>query len=119
MANKCGNLKQSGLPEQQKVNTAVQEVLRRLKYTSRELSTEDYEATLRDYIGELAMGEYSHQWRSEVLNSAVKGYAKIWELEATGIGYVNRPNHVTATKRRSNKLIGKSNWFKVTKSKDD
>ena len=30
-ANKCDNLRRSGLPEQQKYNTAVQEVLRRLK----------------------------------------------------------------------------------------
>ena len=89
MANKCGNLKRSGLPEQQKYNTAVQEVLRRLKNTSRELPISEYEVTIIDYMGELAMGGYSHQWRSEVLLSAVKGYARIWELEATGKVFVN------------------------------
>ena len=117
MANKCGNLKRSGLPEQQKFNTAVQEVLRRLKNTSRELSVTEYEVRLGDYMGELAMGGYSHQWRCEVLLSAIKGYSRIWDLEVTGKGYVNRPNHVTAVRRRANKLIGKSNWFKATKEK--
>ena len=39
------------------------------------------------------------------------------DLEVTGKGYVNRPNHVTAVKRRANKSIGKSNWFKATKEK--
>ena len=38
MAKKCGNLKRSGLPEQQKFNTAFQEVLMRLKNTPRELT---------------------------------------------------------------------------------
>ena len=80
MANKCGNLKRSGLPEQQKFNTAVQEVLRRLKNTSRELLVSEYKVVLKDYMGELAMGGYSHQWRSEVLLRAVKGFARIWEL---------------------------------------
>ena len=49
--------------------------------------------------------------------SAIKGYSRIWELEATGKGHVNRPNHVTAAKRKANKLIGKSSWFKVNKEK--
>ena len=116
MANKCGNLERSGLPEQQKFNTAVQQVLRRLKNTSRELSVSEYEIVLKDYMGELAMGGYSLQWRSEVLSSAVKGFARIWELEASGKGFINRPNHVTASKRRADKLVGKSNWFKKNKS---
>ena len=80
--------------------------------TSRELSVTEYEVTLRDYMGELAMGGYSHQWRCEVLLSAIKGYSRIWDLEVTGKGHVNRPNHVTAAKRRANKLIGKQMWFK-------
>ena len=73
--------------------------------------------TLRDYMGELATGGYSHQWKCEVLLSTIKRYSRIWELEVTGKGHVNRPNHVTAAKRRANKLIGKSSWFKVNKEK--
>ena len=65
------------------------------------------------------MGGYSHQWRSEVLLSATKGYARIWELEASGQGFVNTPNHVTANKRRADKLIGKSNWFKKNKDQSE
>ena len=57
MANKCANLKRSGIPEQMKVNTVVQECLRRLKNTSRELPLTEYEIVLRDFMGELAMGD--------------------------------------------------------------
>ena len=73
--------------------------------------------TRRDYMGELATGGYSHQWRCVVLLSTIKGYLRIWELEVTGTGNVNMPNHVTAAKRRANRLIGKSSWFKVNKEK--
>ena len=62
---------------------------------------------------------YSHQWRKDVLQSAVTGFVRIWELEVAGKGFVNRPNHVTATKRRASKLIGKSNWFKVNKAQKE
>ena len=78
-----------------------------------------YEVTLRDYMGELAMGGYSLQMRSEVLISATKGYARIWELETSGQGFVNRHNFVTANKRRGNKLVGKSNWFKKNKGQSE
>ena len=96
---------------------AIQEVLRRMKYTSRKLKVKEYEVTLRNYMRELAMGGYSHQWRCVVLLSTIKGYLRIWELEVTGTGNVNMPNHVTAAKRRANRLIGKSSWFKVNKEK--
>ena len=78
----------------------------------------EYEIVLRDFMGELAMGGYSQIWRAEALQSALIGYGRIWELEATGKGFVNRPNHVTAKKRRAENLTGKASWFKTSKSKE-
>ena len=58
MANKCPNLQKSGIPEGSKRATASQEILRRLKNTSRELEPSIINNVLQDYMGELAMGGY-------------------------------------------------------------
>ena len=114
MANKCPILRRSGLPEGSKKNTAVQEVIRRLKNTSRELGIQDIEPILIEYMSELAMGGYTHTWRMDVLQAGIKGYSRMWASETDGKGWVNRPEHATATKRRAEKLTGASNWFKKT-----
>ena len=59
MANKCPNMAKSGLSEGTKKSSASQEVLRRLKNTSRELPPKVIKEILIDYMGELAMGGYS------------------------------------------------------------
>ena len=119
MANPCSNRKESALPEGNKVNTCVQECLRRFKHTSRDLRADKITKTMTKYMGKLAQGGYPYNWRKEVLSSALKGYVKIWELERLGKGHVNKPEGTTATKRRVNRLVGKSTWFAKTKKKDE
>ena len=70
------------------------------------------ETTLKDYMGELAMGGYTHPRRFNIVKSAILGYERIWELEYSQKGHVNRPSHISKTKKRAEKLVGKSNWFK-------
>ena len=62
---------------------------------------------------ELREGGYPIEVRTEMLQSGIKGYCKMWNLEIRGQGYVNRPGKATATKRRAKKL-GQHNWFKST-----
>ena len=80
MANKCGNLVKSAHPQSSKRKTCVQECLRRFKNTSRELPLSHIQDVIRDYMTELGHGGYSLQWRKEVLQDAVKGYTRIWQL---------------------------------------
>ena len=61
---------------------------------------------------ELHHGGYPHSFRANVLQSAAAGYAKMWKLEASGSGHVNRPKHVTQSKRRAMRLAGNQTWFK-------
>ena len=56
MANKCGNMQKSGLPESTKVSTATKECIRRLKNTSRELLDDIIKGILTEYMSELAQG---------------------------------------------------------------
>ena len=62
---------------------------------------------------ELREGGYPIEVRTEMLQSGIKGYCKMWNLEIQGQSYVNRPGKATATKRRAKKL-GQHNWFKST-----
>ena len=86
IANKCPNLRRSGLQEGSKKNTAVQEVIRRLKNTSRELGIQKIEPIVIEYMSELAMGGYSHTWRIDVLQAGIKGSSRMWASKTDGKG---------------------------------
>ena len=87
--------------------------------TSRELGAEIITEILTDYMGELAMGGYTFNWRREVLLGAVIGYRRLWIQEHQGTGQINRDSRVTCIKRRAQKLTGKSEWFKNKTTKKD
>ena len=115
MASKTANKESNGLPEKTKISTVINEVLRRCKNTSRNLDDHYLENVLKDYMAELKEGGYPKSWRMEILQSALKGYARFWKLEVEGKGYVNRPVWVTKNKRRAARLEGNKNWFQITK----
>ena len=57
MASRTNNLNRAGLPESTKISTAVNEIHRRLKNTSRELQTNEIESVLKEYMTELRWGD--------------------------------------------------------------
>ena len=63
MANPVPNIRQSATPESQKVPTAVNELMRRIKTTSRDLPPTVIERISKEYIEELREGGYSLEWR--------------------------------------------------------
>ena len=65
---------------------------------------------------ELGHGGYSLKWRKEVLQDAIKGYTRIWQLEVDQKVHVNGPEWASANKRRAQKLVGKATWFIKPKS---
>ena len=79
------------------------------------------EGTLLKYMKELRIGGHTLEFRTEALNSATRGYIKMWESQVKGEGWVNRPERSTRQIRRHSKLLGKTNWFrtKTQKEKDD
>ena len=84
------------------------------KNTSREIDHSQVEAILMDYMQELTEGGYPYNIREEILVAGMKGYARMWELQCNKLGHVNRPGKATQQKRRVQKLIGQSTWFKTT-----
>ena len=65
------------LHNKEKVNTTAQEIIRRLKNTSRDLDPEVIEDVLQEYMSDLEQGGYPETWRTRVLETAVTGYKRI------------------------------------------
>ena len=61
-------------------------MLRRLKNTSRELPAHHTEEIILKYMQELREGGYPIEIREEILNSAFRGYTKMWRAEVAGTG---------------------------------
>ena len=58
MASKTANKEANGLPDKTKISTAVSEIIRRCKNTSRHLEDKYIEEVLKDYMTELKGGGY-------------------------------------------------------------
>ena len=52
MANTTSNLEANAIPESQKIGTAVNEIIRRFKNTSRSLKPDVIEGVLKSYMDE-------------------------------------------------------------------
>ena len=109
MTNLLINLATNTAPDQIKVSTVPNEILRRFRTTSRDLHPAVIEENLLKYIEELKIGGHSREFRWKVLDAASKVYQRIWVKEVKGEEKVNRPEHSSRTKRRYNKLLGDMN----------
>ena len=118
MTNLLTNLESNPVPEKQKVTTTTQEIIRRLKNTSRDLPVSVIEDVLLRYMEELKVSGHSQGWRETVLEAGMKGYMRMWQKERKGEGRLNRPDKSTRRSRRYNKLCGKFNWFNQNKGKE-
>ena len=84
MANPLCIMRRSAVPEGTKVSTAMAELMRRWKTTSVHLKTEEVEKTMKKYMDNLTAMGYSHEWRMNVVRSAIIGYQRVLFKEAQG-----------------------------------
>ena len=77
MANRTPMHVRSALPEKDRIQTVVNEYLRRMKNCSRDLATDTLEGVLQDYSAELRRGGFSNQWIKNTLDAASRGYARM------------------------------------------
>ena len=110
MANPLCIMRRSGVPEGTKVSTAVAELLRRWKTTSVNVETREVEKITRQYMDNLTAMGYTHEWRCNVVRSALTGYQRVLHKETLGQTRRNRHGHHTARKRRFQKLCGAAEW---------
>ena len=105
-------MESSAMPKRTKISTLSQEIIRRMKNTSRNISNERRNEILSEFMKKMKRSGYNAKTRREVLISGMKGYIKMVRTEEEGGTKVNRPRWEGATTRRYRKLAGKSNWYK-------
>ena len=119
MANPLTMLRRSAVPEGTKVATVSQEILRRWRNTSLGVGRKKVEQVTKEYMDNLAAMGYPWEWRNKVLQKALTGYMRLLARVESGGVTRNRKGSQTRVKRRYNKLVGKSDWFRQEEEKDD
>ena len=112
MATKTPLLQRTALPENIKVATVSNEVIRRFKNTSRDLPSHVIEEIISDYMSDLLRGGFNKTWIANSVYAGVVGYSRMVEAELNGTGYINRPEHSTRTTRRFKRLCIGNTWYK-------
>ena len=112
VASKLVLMEGSALPHKMKVTTLSEEVLRRMKNTSKKVGKSRRAAIMTDFMKKMRRSGYGAKMRRNVAIAGLRGYYRMVRVEEEGGRRVNRPRWEGATERRYKKLGGKSNWFK-------
>ena len=70
-------------------------------------------------MDELSEMGYSHEWKVQVLTSAMKGYMRVIRKVQEGSTSRNREGYTTRMNRRFKKLCGKRDWYRMEEEEDD
>ena len=119
MANPMTILQRSAMPENVKVATISNEILRRLKCSSTALSKRTMETVISEYMGNLEGMGYTPEWRTKVLKAAIIGYTRVLGKVSRGETSRNRKGAETLMARRFKSLVGNKDWYRVLKEEDD
>ena len=101
----------SAQPWGQKRTSLTQELIRRLLNCCKGLSCSRKRRHLDNYMQLLKNSGYSEKFRSEILNSGLKGYNKILKAEKDGIRPIYRPKGWKESARWLEKRRKKNNWL--------
>ena len=105
-------LERSALPAKMKRNSLVQEGIRRLRNTKRELDWSVKSEILSEFSFSLYMSGYSENFRLETIQSEVIGYERQCERSDKVETPLNRPRDWNKEKRRRKKLLTKTSWYR-------
>ena len=111
MANRLLMLHQSALPDKMKRTTLTQEVIRIMRNCHPDLPWKEKVARLNTFTERMRDSGYPERYRAEVIQSGLKGYEKMLEVEKTGGRPVNRLKKTNREERRQ-KLQKKDTWYK-------
>ena len=105
-------LSKSAMSDKIKRNTLVQEAIRRLRNTSRELPWDLKAQILSEFSNKMMISGYSEQFRLEVIQSAVRGFEKQCEKADKGIAPLHRPREFQTEQRWKKKHMTKTAWYR-------
>ena len=105
-------LEKSAMPMKVKRSSLVQEGIRRLRNTKRELLWDVKSEILSEFSHKLKLSGYSAKFRQEVIQSAVRGYRQQCERADKGGTPLHRPRSYQREERRKKKLLAATSWYR-------
>ena len=123
MASSMVIQKRSAMPENMRVATLNQEMIRRMLNTSERLEIKWRTDVVDDYAGKLINSGYDIEYTRKVIVGGLTGYERKVILSKDKSNPKWKPLHqgakFDASGRRKRKLLAKKNWFKKRKEDDD
>merc|ERR1712081_161831 len=114
VASKIGILARSAVPENNKVQTAVNEFRRRWKTTSTLVNKSVIEEITSEYSRQLLDAGYNPTWVQNALEAALTGYERVVKIVRDQNKPMHRPGYSTLNARRAKKFAS-TTWFNKTK----
>ena len=105
-------LASSAMPMKVKRNALVQEGIRRLKNTSRNIPWSEKAEILTEFSNAMRISGYSEQFRLEIFKSAVTGYQRMCAQADAGIRPLHRKRDWSPEERRRKKLLSNTSWYR-------
>ena len=107
---------ETALPHKVKIATLTQEGVRRICNSSRSLPNSQKCKILSNYMRKLQISGYKQRTRANILEGAINTYRKKERAETLGIQPVHRLGTHNVDQRRREKLTGKTEWFRPSKT---
>ena len=112
MSSKYVMVQNSAMPMKIKRNALVQEVIRRLRNTSRSLSWSVKAEILSEFSMSMKMSGWSEKFRFETIQSGVLGFERQCRVSDAGGRPMYRPRSYEAEERRRKKALTKTSWYR-------
>ena len=112
VSNNLVILNRSAMPKKVKRITCMQEVIRRLRNTKRELNWAIKREILTEFSWLLYKSGYSERFRLEVISSGITAYELQCARADAGVVPLHRDRHWDWEGRRRKKLLTKTSWYR-------
>ena len=123
MASSMVIQRRSAMPENMRVSTLTQEVIRRMMNTSERLDQEERNDVIDTYARKLVNSGYSLEQSRKFIISGLTGYERRLALSMDKENPKWRPLHegagYNAKARRIKKMTAKTSWFKRSRDKEE
>ena len=104
--------RRSAMGENGKVASLSQDLIRRLKNTSQELSQQVKNEIVDQYCTKMASSGYSRNQMHRIVTAGLRGFEKLSRKQ------MHRPAATTKVERNRKKLTGKTQWFRNRRKND-
>ena len=112
MSNHRVMLARSAMPPNIKRNSLAQEVIRRLRNTSRDLPWSEKAAILTEFSHSMMCSGYSEKFRLEIIQAGVVGFERQCAEADSGGTPVHRPRSYNLEERMKKKMLTKTSWYR-------